>query len=35
VTALNLIRLDAYWNGHVLDRTRASHLTRLGLSLAA
>jgi len=32
VTALNLIRLDAYWNGHVLDRTRASHLTRLGLA---
>ena len=34
-TALNLIRLDAYWNGHALDRTRTSHLTRLELALAA
>jgi transposase len=33
--ALNLIRLDAYWNGHPLDRTRSSHLTRLELALAA
>ncbi|MFJ6592975.1 transposase [Streptomyces violaceusniger] len=33
--ALNLIRLDAWWNGHPLDRTRVSHLARLGLSLAA
>ncbi|MCA1671395.1 MAG: transposase [Actinobacteria bacterium] len=33
--ALNLIRLDAYWNGHPLDRTRTSHLTRLELTLAA
>ena len=33
--ALNLIRLDAYWNGHALDRTRTSHLTRLELALAA
>jgi transposase len=33
--ALNLIRLDAYWNGHVLDRTRTSHLTRLEHALAA
>lgn len=33
--ALNLIRLDAYWNGHALDRTRTSHLARLGLALAA
>lgn len=33
--ALNLIRLDAYWNGHALDRTRTSHLTRLELTLAA
>ncbi|MFJ2564170.1 MULTISPECIES: transposase [unclassified Streptomyces] len=24
--ALNLIRLDAWWNGHPLDRTRVSHL---------
>jgi transposase len=34
-TAINLIRLDAHWNGHPLDRTRASHLNRLELSLAA
>jgi len=33
--AINLIRLDAYWNGHALDRTRTSHINRLGLSLAA
>ncbi|MER6161610.1 transposase [Streptomyces sp. NPDC001868] len=33
--ALNLIRLDAWWNGHPLARTRVSHLARLGLSLAA
>lgn len=33
--ALNLIRLDAWWNGHPLDRTRTSHLARLELSLAA
>ncbi|MGI8306240.1 IS1182 family transposase [Saccharopolyspora hattusasensis] len=33
--ALNLIRLDAWWNGHPLDRTRTSHLSRLELSLAA
>ncbi len=33
--ALNLIRLHAYWNGHPLDRTRTSHLTRLELTLAA
>ncbi|MFD7676585.1 hypothetical protein [Streptomyces anulatus] len=33
--AINLIRLDAWWNGHPLDRTRASHLARLDLSLAA
>ncbi|KOY55058.1 hypothetical protein [Streptomyces sp. XY332] len=29
--ALNLIRLDAWWNGHPLDRTCVSHLARLGL----
>ena len=34
-TALNLIRLDAYWNGHALDRSRTSHLSRLELALAA
>jgi transposase len=33
--ALNLIRLDAYWNGHALDRTRTSHLTRLEHALTA
>ena len=32
---LNLIRLDAWWNKRPLDRTRASHLARLDLSLAA
>jgi hypothetical protein len=34
-TALNLIRLEAYWNGTPLDRQRTSHLARLELSLAA
>ena len=29
--ALNLIRLDAWWNGHPLDRRRTSHLARLEL----
>jgi len=33
--AINLIRLNAYWNGHTLDRTRTSHISRLALSLAA
>jgi transposase len=33
--ALNLIRLDAWWNGHPLDRTRTSHLSQLELALAA
>lgn len=33
--AINLIRLDAHWNGHPLDRTRTSHITRLELALAA
>ncbi len=33
--ALNLIRLDAYWNGHPLDRTRTSHLSRLEHAPAA
>lgn len=33
--ALNLIRLDAYWNGHSMDRTRTSHLSRLDVALAA
>jgi transposase len=30
--ALNLIRLDAWWNGHPLDRGRTSHLARLELA---
>jgi transposase len=34
-TALNLIRLHAYWTGTPLDRHRTSHLARLELSLAA
>jgi transposase len=33
--ALNLIRLDAWFNGQPLDRTRTSHLARLELALAA
>ena len=32
--AVNLIRLDAWWTGRPLDRTRTSHLQRLELSLA-
>lgn len=34
-TALNLIRLHAYWTGTPLDRRRTSHLTRLEFDLAA
>ena len=33
--ALNLIRLDAWWNGHPLDRTRTSHLAAFELQLAS
>ncbi len=33
--ALNLLRLNAYWNGHPLDRRRTSHLARLELNIAA
>ena len=33
--AVNLIRLDAWWTGTPLDRTRTSHLQRLQLSLTA
>lgn len=33
--AINTIRLNAYWNGHPLDRTRTSHLDRLNIALAA
>ena len=34
-TAVNMIRLDAYWTGKPLDRTRATHLARLDFTLAA
>lgn len=34
-TAVNLIRLEAYWTGRPLDRTRSSHLARLDFTLAA
>ena len=27
--AVNLIRLDAWWTGRALDRTRTSHIQRL------
>jgi IS5 family transposase len=33
--ALNLIRLNTWWNGHPLDRTRTTHLARLELTLTA
>jgi hypothetical protein len=33
--ALNLLRLNAYWNGNPLDRAWTSHLARLELHLAA
>jgi transposase len=34
-TAVNLIRLDAWWTGTPLERTRVTHLARLNLTLAA
>ncbi len=34
-TALNLVRLDAWWTGRPLDRTRTTHLQRLDFTLAA
>ena len=34
-TAINLIRLDAWYNGKPLDRTRTTHLQRLELAPAA
>ena len=34
-TALNLLRLEAFWTGTPLDRQRTSHLARLGIGLAA
>ena len=33
--AINLIRLDAWWTGKPLDRTRTTHLQRLDLAAAA
>jgi hypothetical protein len=33
--ALNLIRLNAWWNSHLLDRTRTSHLAQLEPALTA
>jgi transposase len=33
--AINLIRLDAWWTGHPLDRTRTSHFQRLQYQLTA
>ena len=33
--AINMIRMDAYWTGHPLDRTRTSHLARLDFPCAA
>ena len=33
--AVNLIRLDAWWTGRSLDRTRTTHLQRLDLPVAA
>ena len=33
--AINMIRLDAYWTGHPLDRTRTSHLARLDFTVAS
>ncbi|MFJ5105198.1 hypothetical protein, partial [Streptomyces sp. NPDC088554] len=32
-TAVNIVRLDAYWSGHPLDRNRTSRLTRLSHQL--
>jgi len=34
-SAINMIRMDAYWTGHPLDRTRSSHLARLDFTLTA
>jgi hypothetical protein len=34
-TAINLIRLHAWWTGTPLQRTRATHLARLAPTLAA
>ncbi|PWJ48126.1 Transposase DDE domain-containing protein [Quadrisphaera granulorum] len=34
-TAINLVRLDAYWNARPAERARTTHLARLELTLAA
>ena len=34
-TAINLIRLHAWWTGTPIQRTRTTHLSRLSLTLAA
>ncbi|BAL89775.1 putative transposase [Actinoplanes missouriensis 431] len=34
-TAINIIRLDHYWTGKPLNRTRTTHLQRLNFTLAA
>jgi len=34
-TAVNLLRLQAFWTGTPLDRQRTSHLARLEPGLAA
>jgi hypothetical protein len=34
-TAINMIRLDAYWTGKPLDRTRTTHLARLDFTARA
>jgi hypothetical protein len=34
-TALNMLRLEGFWNGRPLDRSRTSHLARLCVGLAA
>ena len=33
--AIIMIRIDAYWTGHPLDRTRSSHLAQLDFTLTA
>ena len=34
-TALNMLRLEGFWNGPPLDRSRTSHLARLCVGHAA
>jgi hypothetical protein len=33
--AINMIRMDAYWTGHPVDRTRSSHVARFDFTLTA